>query len=238
MAAAHIYELICTVMLVMLTLSDVCSAQPNECSQAWHRVADKDYCFGSTDMTFDDSRSYCQSLDSDLPVLNSSKDYTNLLQVLTEYSQKFSGSVDTFLGVYQRECVVDVESGCNWLSPFSGQWFWINTAGQHVTNQSDTFWQILEFQYPLITNFDSINNIAVQNNQHVTFGSDNSTALVDGFKSGDEFLYKTYPLCVRVSGTVSDGRQVSSNTAADCRHMNIEITTLTLISVLSVTNRL
>lgn len=235
MAAAGVYKF-ASLLVVFLITGGVCTTHPDECTKGWYSLSDKEYCFGNTNLTFDDSHSYCQSQDADLPVLNTYEDYMNLLAVLQDYSEyKFLGSnVDVFLGLYQRKCVVGVESDCNWLTPFSGQWFWIQNDDQHITDQSDTFWQILEFNHPLITDFTQINSVEVQNNQHFILGSDNHTSLVDGFVAEEEFLYKLYPLCVRVPVSVSEERQVSSTGVSQSIDGPILITMMALFSVSSL----
>ena len=67
--------------------------------------------------------------------------------------------IDVFIGVYQRQCVVGTDADCHWLRPFSDQWFWVDNTDHQITNISSSFWQILEFKYPLVTDPDSVSNV-------------------------------------------------------------------------------
>lgn len=167
-----------------------------DCGDGWSSLGDKDYCMGSSNKTFNESRTFCQSYSAVLPVLSSQADYTNLMTLLDSISQSTDGSViDVFIGVYQRQCVVGTDADCDWLRPFSDQWFWVDNTDNQITNISSSFWQILEFKSPLVTNPDSVSNVLTRVNSHLVLGSDNHTTLVDGFTAESQFLRRLVPLC-------------------------------------------
>ena len=180
-------------LYLTLTLAELSLA---ECQTEWKLINSKEYCLGTSELNFEETRKFCQNLDADLPVLDSKTRYEDLVRLLNETSMYEDESIiDIFIGVYHKQCITNVDKDCGWLQPYSGQWYWIDSNTQ-ITTDSNRYWQVLELSLPYIT---APHNISVQdlNKQHIMLGSDGKTFALDGFNADEQTLERLLPLCVR-----------------------------------------
>lgn len=190
MATINRAILLSTLLLSVTLLYNACDG---DCSGQWIERNGMEYCVGDNMLTFTKSRQFCQQFSADLLVLDSKTRYDDLLILLNDtLSKQDEEVIDFFIGVYHRQCVESVHTGCSWLEPYSGEWYWID-SDLPITSSSDSYWQVLE---PYVTGHT---NLTAQdlNKQHYMVGSDGQAFPVDGFKANDTDLKKLMPLCAR-----------------------------------------
>lgn len=192
MAALRTNLMFSTVFLLVLTTA-VSSAK---CTGQWTLLNEMEYCVGRETLTFNDSREFCEGYSADLIVLDSATRFNDLLSLLNATSNEHGGAViDFFIGAYQRQCVEDVDAGCSWLEPYTGEWYWVD-SDLPITPSSNTYWRVLELSLPYISAYENLTALQLDK-QHYKVGSDGKVFAIDGFNADTMFLDKLFPLCAR-----------------------------------------
>ena len=202
-------------------LSILLNCSRGDCSGSWSQLGAQSFCIGIENLTFDESRLFCQELGADLLVLDTMNTYSDLRSILNETSFQQGGAiVDVFLGLYQRPCVEGVDKGCSWLEPYSSKWYWIN-SDVPITNSSDTYWHILETNLPYVSSHSSMSAMDL-NWQHYMVGSDGNAFAVDRFNDKPSNMAKLAPLCARKVSVHTKKVEAKSATSRIVLHAGYE----------------
>lgn len=217
MAVTH-KQFVCCVFLLFLTPLAGYTVSYSSCGTKWTQLNGVSYCTGSSNLTYIESRAFCQEYSADLLVLDSELRYLDLRALLNATSAEHDDAIiDFFIGVYQRKCSENTDPDCTWLEPYSGKWFWIDNDTP-ITNSSDTYWQILDTFAPHISGFNVVTAVD-SNKQHFVVGSDGNVLAVDGFDAEGPHLVRLLPLCARRMKPETTLNQLAASIATqNCLH--------------------